>query len=230
MKATEYGRAMLEMLGVLAIIGILTVGGIAGYTKAMSKYRIGKTKEQIMSIVTNVRTLYMQQISYKGLNNKTALQADIFPFELTSTAETGKLKNLFGGEVFVGDGRIGRSVSGIKNDHKAFLVEYTGLPRNACVDLAGSDWGGSTTSGLMGLKITGSNKTNKTKSTVEKIADVSEIQFQAGGVACDGSSIQGELIACVGGAKSKLPVPKAQAVSACNCGSTDNCAIVLKYF
>ncbi len=31
------GRSMLEMIGVLAIIGILNVGGIAGYSKAMEK-------------------------------------------------------------------------------------------------------------------------------------------------------------------------------------------------
>ncbi len=35
----ENGRSMVEMLGVLAIIGVLSVGGIAGYTMAMNKYR-----------------------------------------------------------------------------------------------------------------------------------------------------------------------------------------------
>ena len=29
------GRSMIEMLGVLAIIAVLSVGGIAGYSKAM---------------------------------------------------------------------------------------------------------------------------------------------------------------------------------------------------
>ena len=29
---TESGRSMVEMLGVLAIIGVLSIGGIAGYT------------------------------------------------------------------------------------------------------------------------------------------------------------------------------------------------------
>ncbi len=39
MKKNEYGRSMVEMLGVLAIIGILSVTGIYGYTIAMRKYR-----------------------------------------------------------------------------------------------------------------------------------------------------------------------------------------------
>ena len=37
------GRSMIEMLGVLAIIGVLSVGGIAGYSKAMEKIKINKT-------------------------------------------------------------------------------------------------------------------------------------------------------------------------------------------
>lgn len=35
----ENGRSMVEMLGVLAIIGVLSIGGIAGYTMAMNRYR-----------------------------------------------------------------------------------------------------------------------------------------------------------------------------------------------
>lgn len=39
MKQNETGRSMVEMLGVLAIIGVLSIGGIAGYTMAMNRYR-----------------------------------------------------------------------------------------------------------------------------------------------------------------------------------------------
>ncbi len=45
-KSYELGRSMIEMLGVLAIIGVLSVGGIAGYSKAMEKFKINKTIEQ----------------------------------------------------------------------------------------------------------------------------------------------------------------------------------------
>ena len=42
-KEMQCGRSMIEMLGVLAIIGVLSVGGIAGYSKAMTKWKINKT-------------------------------------------------------------------------------------------------------------------------------------------------------------------------------------------
>ena len=35
----EIGRSMIEMLGVLAIIAVLSVGGIAGYSKAIMKWK-----------------------------------------------------------------------------------------------------------------------------------------------------------------------------------------------
>lgn len=42
---------MVEMLGVLAIIGVLSVGAIAGYSKAMMKYKLNKQSEQLSSLL-----------------------------------------------------------------------------------------------------------------------------------------------------------------------------------
>ncbi len=42
---TQSGRSMVEMLGVLAIIGVLSVGAIAGYSKAMMKYKLNRQAE-----------------------------------------------------------------------------------------------------------------------------------------------------------------------------------------
>lgn len=41
-KNDNAGRSMLEMFGVLAIIGILSIGGMAGYSKAMEKIKANK--------------------------------------------------------------------------------------------------------------------------------------------------------------------------------------------
>ena len=41
-KNFEKGRSMIEMLGVLAVIAVLSVGGIAGYSKAMEKFKVNK--------------------------------------------------------------------------------------------------------------------------------------------------------------------------------------------
>ena len=34
----QFGRSMIEMLAVLAIVGVLSIGGVWGYRKAMTKH------------------------------------------------------------------------------------------------------------------------------------------------------------------------------------------------
>jgi len=92
--APQSGRSMIEMLGVLAIIGVLSVGGIAGYSKAMHKYRVNKTIEQITLIAGNVRTFFAPQRSYDGVNNTTILRkAKLVPDEMW---EGNSLRNVWG--------------------------------------------------------------------------------------------------------------------------------------
>ena len=58
MKFSQLGRSMVEMLGVLAIIGVLSVGAISGYSKAMMKYKLNKQAEQISTLIYNAFELY----------------------------------------------------------------------------------------------------------------------------------------------------------------------------
>ena len=51
------GRSMVEMLGVLAIIGVLSVGAIAGYSKAMMKYKLNKHAEAVNLLINNLLSI-----------------------------------------------------------------------------------------------------------------------------------------------------------------------------
>ncbi|MBQ6854468.1 MAG: hypothetical protein IJO11_03385, partial [Alphaproteobacteria bacterium] len=46
-KLNEHGRSMVEILGVLVIIGILSIGGMAGYQYAYSSYQAGQIQDVI---------------------------------------------------------------------------------------------------------------------------------------------------------------------------------------
>ena len=52
--ANFFGRSMIEMLGVLAIIGVLSVGGIAGYSKAMEKFKLNKAIGEYSMLIMGV--------------------------------------------------------------------------------------------------------------------------------------------------------------------------------
>ena len=52
----ESGRSMVEMLGVLAIIGVLSIGGIVGYSYGMDKYRANQTINDVMLRAVDIIT------------------------------------------------------------------------------------------------------------------------------------------------------------------------------
>ena len=56
----ESGRSMVEMLGVLAIIGVLSIGGIYGYRMAM-------TKNEVNNFINDIKLSLWQ---FKGIDTK----------------------------------------------------------------------------------------------------------------------------------------------------------------
>ena len=140
----ETGRSMVEMLGVLAIIGVLSVGGIAGYSQAMSKFKVTKAMDQVQNIITNIRTLYASQRVYSPLKGKSAYNIGILTDESYNSASSKGL-NPFGGDVKFGAAADGRS----------FFVSYEGLTTEACVKMATADWGADQSSGLISINIGG---------------------------------------------------------------------------
>ena len=59
-KNYESGRSMVEMLGTLAIIGVLSIGGIVGYSYGMDKYRANQTVNDVMLRAVDVMTQLSQ--------------------------------------------------------------------------------------------------------------------------------------------------------------------------
>ncbi len=82
--STDTGRSMVEMLGTLAIMGVLSIGGIAGYRYAMDKSRANETIDELnkRAFVYATQVLNNEIRSGETLSNgefgdKTALDYDI---------------------------------------------------------------------------------------------------------------------------------------------------------
>ena len=108
MKKNESGRSMVEMLGVLAIIGVLSVGGIAGYTMAMNRYRANEVVDMANKYAVIAYSAYMTN---KMMNNGT-VKGDPIP----SFAKSG----LFGGLSSVNGTTLG------DDNGKAKMVKLNG--------------------------------------------------------------------------------------------------------
>lgn len=73
MTKIESGRSMVEMLGVLAIIGVLSIGGIAGYTMAMNRYRANEIIDTAskLSVVAQTQAANGQTFNSQRVNLNT---------------------------------------------------------------------------------------------------------------------------------------------------------------
>lgn len=145
-KNEQTGRSMVEMLGVLAIIGVLSVGGIAGYSKAMTKFKITKTMDQVSMTVANIRTLYSGQRNYNGLATANALDMGVVPAEMEGAA-ANTLVNAFQGAVTIG------TINYNNQNASAFRISYENMGQEACVQLITSDWGSGASSGFIGIQV-----------------------------------------------------------------------------
>lgn len=209
MRINENGRSMIEMLGVLAIIGVLSVGGIAGYSKAMAKFRANKTIDQVQHIVTNIRILFGSQKNYLDLGSndantyKLVYNANLLPDEMkTGSANSmDDYTNPYAGTVEIRyASRFSNEAQG-KGD-KAFTIKYNNIPQSACIDLASQDWNASSGTGLVAFSVN------------DDLANTPLDNCPSSNtVGTNGSN--GKAIRCI----QDMPMPVAVAVGACNIGS-----------
>ena len=61
-KKSQSGRSMVEMLGVLAIIGVLSVGGIAGYSLSMRRHRANGVVDLASKYALTVYSICQQRV------------------------------------------------------------------------------------------------------------------------------------------------------------------------
>jgi len=236
MKINQSGRSMIEMLGVLAIIGVLSVGGIAGYSKAMAKYRSNKMIEQVSMLITNIRTMYAQQQTYSGLNNRTAIEMGVVPEELIVQkinngvgTPTGALRNVFGGPIQI----LESSVDGSGQDDKsAFIISSFNMSRDACVAIATSDWGAGSSSGLLGMHVyVPDDEVTVSSSEVEEDAEEAPTALDSDGEGMSKATTgEDDGMGIPGDPTRGVPMRVEQARIVCSCTAKANCAVTWKYY
>ena len=212
----ENGRSMVEMLGVLAIIGVLSVGGIAGYSKAMNKYKINKTTDQVSMLVANLRTLFSSQGNYDGLTNAKAKKFGVVPNDMYTSVSGDDIKNAFGGDVTI---TADKARNGDASSNEAFTIRYDGLSSEACVTVATGDWGSGQASGLIAI---GAGET-ATLTTAMMTALMTD-----GGTPAAGAKV---VTAQPGDANVPTPITVSQAVTACDGGANNSSySVMWKYY
>ncbi len=230
-NVNEKGRSMVEMLGVLAIIGVLSAGGLAGYSKAMFKHKLNNTIDQITMIVTNIRTLYGTQGNYEGLSNEMAIKAGAIPSSMYTAGDTNyTLVNPFKGNVTI---ETAAAKEGLTDT--AFVIQYDHLPSEACVQIATSDFGTGAGSGFIGVKAEGGT-TAATSAGVDEAYNwiapnggmILDLLFPTAS-ADDAPATSLDFAVYAGQSSEGKPLSLSAAIGACNGTGTTN-AVTLKFY
>ena len=193
----QNGRSMIEMLGVLAIIGVLSVGGIAGYSKAMMKYRTNKTIEQITLISNNIRSFFATQKTYGSigshLDKEIIRKAKLVPDEMITLGTDGKISDI--NTDFSGVSLWTMPKNSTSTTADSFIMGIHNIPQEACIDLATQDWRANSGNSIVHISINGSESESMetfldTCTTSEKVFCANDIpvSIDKAIIACDKAS------------------------------------------
>ena len=99
-KLRQSGRSMIEMLGVLAIIGILSLGSIAAYSAAMFKYQLNQHLESFSLLLNNAIALLpnLQRDYGKGTSgfiNKFFADTSMLPAGMYYNPQSNAITDVF---------------------------------------------------------------------------------------------------------------------------------------
>ena len=125
----ESGRSMVEMLGTLAIIGVLSIGGIAGYSYGMDKYQASTIINDVMLRAIDImsRSEISTDDNLSGWSTTTAGKYTIRLEDETTGIQVSGLPKRLCEMVF--DGLINQSTIKIGS------VEYDSPTDNMCSDI-----------------------------------------------------------------------------------------------
>ena len=141
MKANEFGRSVVKILGILILIGILCVAGIAKYNEVRYENNLNVSKEQMATIADNIRKAYSSRRNYDNLNNETAIALGVIPEDMIT--DDHRIVDALGAEIAIS---ATNSLSGGHCDATefspcdSFAIKITGMPKKQTIDFATSSW------------------------------------------------------------------------------------------
>jgi len=128
LKRSESGRTMLEMLGVLGIMGIIMYGAIAGINYGMNTYKINQTYNEVQEAVQGIEDLYSWTREYPSRDvTKDVCENDVFSRSCSPANDS--IPNVFNGKITV------------IADGSTFYLKYTDIKEAECQRLLEMEWG-----------------------------------------------------------------------------------------
>lgn len=126
-KTHEIGATMLEVMAVLAIIGLISVGAIQTYNKAMEKLRTSQIVSQAQKLMKDLSTYFSAYRVYPELTPEKLYKLGFLSEEVYNE-DTHTAQHYFGGGILFNS-----------HDGTMYAFRYDELPVNVCVAMATMD-------------------------------------------------------------------------------------------
>ena len=165
-KKQESGRSMIEMVGVLAVMGLITAGAFVLITSAMSSQKMSRVDDDVSAIVAGTRLLYNTQANFNGLNNEA----------------TGLLgfsgSNPYGGNYYLSSA----DTTTTTETNARFYVYVGGLSKSQCNALKGRSWPGGSKGQTVGTATLSNNVVSWTAATACADGSTNVVRIEYGKV------------------------------------------------
>lgn len=123
----ESGRSLVEMLGTIAIITMITIGGIAATRMALDTFRANSAGDQIEQVAQGVMDLYSWKKDYNGVGSSELFWQKNCS-SINKPCTNGHFKPIVG---------VDMSVSSF---NKGFAITVTDIPAVTCRTLKNKTW------------------------------------------------------------------------------------------
>lgn len=131
MNTNETGRSMVEMLGVLAVIGVLTVGGISAMNFGMQAYNVSQVYSQVEETARGISDIFSWSRAYPTTND--------FGLRIVNNDVCDAYGCQVEGKGVKADTPWGKmTVTPEKGDY--FVITLDSVPKAACEQLKAYQW------------------------------------------------------------------------------------------
>lgn len=119
----QRGASLLEVIAYLGIAAIVVMGAVSMLGTAFSNAQANRTLEEVVSIRTGVKRLYMGQTVSYGTGDMTSQSINARILPATLATDNGTAKNAWNGAVTITGGT------------STFTIKYANVPKDACISL-----------------------------------------------------------------------------------------------
>ena len=144
----QSGATMIEMLGVLAVLAMISTGVYTTISEARAKFRLSQAHDEVSRIIKKMR---QQFASYHPTSSSSQTFFDIGIFD--NISDDGTSTHVLGGEMQIQLSSAGDYSSSYSESDPTFKLLYHDIPSSVCMDLLMADWGSDPSSGLVEISV-----------------------------------------------------------------------------